>query len=91
MVYYKMPLNTDLSLTTYRCCEYFNNEIYIEYHGGYCDSNWEKVSEELIYSLFPTWFEEGENEQTILTNELTQMDKIEAKLDYLTLSLCDIL
>ena len=88
-MYYKMSIDTDLSATSYRCCQYHDNEAYIQYNEGFLDPQWEEVSEDLIKSLFPDWFEEATIVESPMT-VLTQFDRIEAQLDYISLQLEDL-
>ena len=52
MYYYKMPINTDLSITSYRVIKIKDNYQYIEYSSGYKDEKWIQISEEELLQEF---------------------------------------
>ena len=78
-MYYKMPIEQDLTNTSYRCCQYFDEEKYIEYNSGYLDPLWEKVSEETIQNLFPDWFIEADPIEE--EPELSPVERLEALIN----------
>lgn len=51
-MYYRVPLDDDLSKTSYRASVYTDNAQYIEYNEGHIGNNWEKVSEGKLIELF---------------------------------------
>jgi len=68
-MFYKIPLNSDLSNIAYRCMDIVDDYIYIEYLEGEILDSWINIDENSIRSMFPNWFE------TVI--ELTQLDRIE--------------
>ena len=56
-MYYKIPLNADLSETSYRALKDTEDCAYIDYNEGYIGENWEEISETDIRELVPEWFE----------------------------------
>ena len=74
-MFFKISLNEDLLNTSYRCYGKINDNAYIEYNSGYKSDNWEEISYEKAYQLFPHWFEEhAEYEETqVSNNEIRDM------------------
>ena len=68
-MFLKIPKDSDVSLSNYRCRKDVGNFIYIEYINGYIDSNWTQIEYEDVLLVAPEWFEN--------TIEYTQMDRIE--------------
>lgn len=56
--YYKIPLNSDLSATSFRCRRDKTDAIYIEYNEGFVGEDWNEVSEQEIKTIIPEWFVE---------------------------------
>lgn len=52
MKYYKIPLNADLSQTSYRAKRKTKEAAYIEYNEGYVGEEWEEVSESKLVEVF---------------------------------------
>ena len=52
MRYFKIPLNTDLSQTSYRASASTETHEYIEYNEGYIGPAWEEVTEERLIEVF---------------------------------------
>lgn len=52
MRYFKLPLNSDLSQTSYRASKRTETNEYIEYNEGYIDPIWEEVTEEQLIEVF---------------------------------------
>ncbi len=75
MKYYKLPLDTDLSQTSYRDRRDTENSIYIEYNEGFVGDDWESVTEEALAIAF------GSNPFTAAEETAeTQLDRIEREL-----------
>lgn len=52
-MYYKIPLASDLSKTSYRASAASDSgDYYIEYNEGYTDLSWEEVTEEQLIEVF---------------------------------------
>lgn len=51
-MYYKIPLDTDLSQTSYRASANTDYALYIEYNEGYIGQDWEEVTEEQLIEMF---------------------------------------
>lgn len=52
MLYYKIPLNTDLSQTSYRDRRDTDTHIYIEYNEGFVGEDWVAVEESELIAEF---------------------------------------
>lgn len=52
MTYYKIPLNTDLSETSYRARYDADDVIYIDYNEGKTYEDWAELSEDELFALF---------------------------------------
>lgn len=79
-MYYKVPLDDNLSNTSYRATAIFDGIKYIEYNDGVVGEHWIEISEEELKNIF------GKNPFVDEpTPEPTQADRIEANLDYLVL------
>ena len=52
MQYFKIPLSTDLSQTSYRASANTEDAQYIEYNEGYIGQDWEEVSESKLVEVF---------------------------------------
>lgn len=74
-MFYKLPSNTDLSNTSYRCRKDTDDVIYIEYNSGYIDDAWENIDESEMIEIAPEWF------PSELTPEPTQLDIIQAAVE----------
>ena len=74
-MYFKLPLNADLSKTSYAFCEEVDGYYYIGYNDGFISDAWEAVSFEFIESLFPDYFYGEEPE------DLSQLDRIELAIE----------
>lgn len=68
-MFYKIPLNCDISNISYRCCKIIDDFIYIDYNDGIIPNPCEEVSEDYIRIIAPEWFEK--------VVEPTQLDRIE--------------
>lgn len=73
-MFYKIPLNADLTNTSYRCKKYTENAIYIEYNEGAVFDEWEEISEAEARNIAPEWFVE----ETNMIESPTQLDRIES-------------
>ena len=51
-MYYKIPLDADLSQTSYRASANTDYALYIEYNEGYIGQDWEEVSESKLVEVF---------------------------------------
>lgn len=51
-MYYKIPLDADLSETSYRAFKDAEDCAYIDYNDGYIDPSWEEVTEEQLIEIF---------------------------------------
>lgn len=69
MRYYRIPLNTDLSLTSCRDSKLSETNKYIEYNEGFVGEDWEEITENELISEF------GYN--PFLVIEQTQLDIIQ--------------
>lgn len=69
MIFYEIPLNTDLSNTSYRQYKETSNFIYIEYIEGFVGDTWEEISETEIEEVVPEFIKD--------INKPTQLDIIE--------------
>lgn len=49
---FKLPLESDLSQTSYRARRDTDEYIFIEYNDGYIDPTWEEVTEEMLIEVF---------------------------------------
>ena len=52
MKYFKIPLNSNLSQTSYRASAYTETHEYIEYNEGYIGQDWEEVSKSKLVEVF---------------------------------------
>lgn len=52
MAYYKIPLNTDLSETSYRARYDTDEATYIDYNEGKTNEDWVELSEDELFALF---------------------------------------
>lgn len=81
MRYFKIPLESDLSQTSYRASKSTETNEYIEYNEGYIGEDWEEITEETLIEVF------GRNpfveEPTPTTPEPSQLDRIETALNEL--------
>lgn len=73
MMFYRIPINTDLSKTSYRCMKLGDTCDYIEYNSGYIDDEWEELQKEDIVNIAPEWF--------IQSKEFSQLDKIQIAVE----------
>lgn len=55
-MYFKIPLNADLTNTSYRCYKETEDAVYIEYNEGYIGEDWEKSDEAVAREIAPEWF-----------------------------------
>ena len=78
-MYFKIPLEADLSETSYRCYKVEEDFAYIEFNEGFVGEDWEEIGEEETRKIAPEWFS---SEQT--NPEPTQLDRIESALALLT-------
>ena len=77
MKYFKIPLNSDLSQTSYRAMTSTETNDYIEYNEGFVGEDWKEITEETLIEVFgenPFVVEPPEPEPT----EPTQLDRIES-------------
>ena len=51
-MYYRIPLDSDLSVTSYRASASTETHEYIEYNEGYIGPAWEEVTEERLIEVF---------------------------------------
>lgn len=51
-MYYRIPLDSDLSQTSYRAIANTDYALYIEYNEGYIGQDWEEVSESKLVEVF---------------------------------------
>lgn len=56
--YFKTPLTSDLSNTSYRCRKDAEESICIEYNEGFVGEDWIELSEQEVKTIAPEWFEE---------------------------------
>ena len=50
--YFRIPLDENLSKTSYRAIANTDYALYIEYNEGYIDPSWEEVSESKLVEVF---------------------------------------
>lgn len=79
MLYYKIPLNTDLSQTSYRDRRDTENNIFIEYNEGFVGEDWVAIEESELIAEF------GFNpflmaEETEEFPEVSEQDEINARI-----------
>lgn len=81
-MYYKIPLESDLSQTSYRDSKLTETNEYIEYNEGFIGEDWEEITEETLIEVF------GNNpfvdQPKPTTPEPSQLDRIESTLNILT-------
>lgn len=77
-MFYKIPKNTDLKNTSFRCCKETEGAIYIEYNEGFIGEDWEEIGVEQMREIAPEWFEAH-----VPVHLPTQMDRIETMLNTL--------
>ena len=80
-MYYKIPLNADLSQTSYRAIANTEYAQYIEYNEGYIGQDWEEITEETLIEVFG--YNPFVEESTPSTPEPSQLDRIETALNEL--------
>ena len=78
-VYYKLPLDADLSQTSYRDRQDTENSIYIEYNEGFVGEDWSAIEESELIAEF------GYNpflvtEETAELPEVSEQDEINARI-----------
>ena len=56
-MYYKIPLDADLSRTSYRCHKEIGSYAVIAFNDGLVGNGWEKISAEEAFEIAPEWFE----------------------------------
>ena len=81
MRYFRVPLNADLSQTSYRASKNTETNEYIEYNEGYIGENWEEINEETLIEVFG--YNPFVEESTPSTPEPSQLDRIETALNEL--------
>ena len=74
-MYFKLPLNADLSKTSYAFCEEVNGYYYMGFNDGFISDDWEEVSFEIVESFFPDYFHHEE------PHEPSQLDRIEIAIE----------
>lgn len=79
MLYYKIPLNTDLSQTSYRDRRDTENNIFIEYNEGFVGEDWVTIEESELIAEF------GCNpflvtEETAEVSKVSEQDEINAEI-----------
>ncbi len=95
-MYYKIPLDADLSQTSYRDSRQTENSTYIEYNEGYVDKDWVVVEESDLITAFgcnpfvviemPEVSEQDEINAEILLNQaeilakLNEQDEVQAQI-----------
>lgn len=79
MLYYKIPLNTDLSQTSYRDRRDTENNIFIEYNEGFVGEDWVTIEEsELIAEFGCNPF--AVTEETAEVSKVSEQDEINARI-----------
>jgi hypothetical protein len=78
-IYYKLPLDADLSQTSYRDRRDTDTHIYIEYNEGFVGENWVAIEESELIAEF------GCNpfvvtEETAELPEVSEQDEINARI-----------
>lgn len=76
-MYFKLPINTDLSNISYAFCEEIDGYYYIVLNDGLVSDTWEEISFETIYTLFPDHFNYEEPESFAPS----QLDRIELAIE----------
>lgn len=82
MRYFKLPLESDLSQTSYRVSALTETNEYIEYIEGYIGEDWEEIAEEALIEVFG--YDPFADESIPFTPEPSQLDRIETALNLLT-------
>lgn len=76
-MFYKMPIDSVLTKTSFRCYKIVENRAYIEYNEGYIGEDWEEIDEATAREIAPEWFHEE-------VKEPDQLERIESMLKTLT-------
>lgn len=63
-MFYKIPLDADLTNTSYRCKKETEEAAYIEYNEGAVFDEWEEIDEATAREIAPEWFTENEEKPT---------------------------
>ena len=74
-MFLKIPLNADLTKTSYRCFKETEEDVFIEYNNGDIHEDWEEISEERAREIAPEWFA-----TPVFASEPSQLDRIEEAL-----------
>lgn len=87
MRYFRLPLNSDLSRTSYRDSKLTETNEYIEYNEGYIGEDWEEITEETLIEVFGCnpFVEESEPEPVTetLTDTESAIYDTQANVEYL--------
>ena len=87
MRYFRLPLNSDLSQTSYRDSKLIETNEYIEYNEGYIGEDWEEITEKTLAEVFRRnpFVEEQEPEPAteILTETESAIYDTQANVEYL--------
>lgn len=78
MAYYKIPLDADLSETSYRCHKTAEEVGYIEYNEGYVGEDWQEVSAADLVDIFG--YNPFEEEEETPSKEPTDEELIQAEI-----------
>lgn len=68
-MFYKIPLDTDLSETSYRCYKETDEAALIEYNSGKVGESWKEITKEQAMEIAPEWFSSGSEESELTETE----------------------
>lgn len=80
-MYLRIPLNADLSQTSFRRYEKIGDVIYIEYCEGVIAEEWEEITLDELKENIPKWFSSHYAEpETLHDPVMEKLNDIEAKI-----------
>ena len=80
-MFYKIPLDTDLSETSYRCYKETDEAAFIEYNSGNVGENWVEITKEQAMEIAHEWFSSGSEESEPTSDPIMEkLESIEAKI-----------
>lgn len=83
MKFYEIPLDTDLSQTSYRARKDTEKCIYIEYNEGFVGENWQEITEEKAREVAPEFFIESTPPAEPLSDSEVAIYDTQANVEYL--------
>lgn len=91
-MYYKLPLETDLTNVSYRASKEKDGFLYIEFNEGVIGEDWEEISETDIMIIAPEFFAEEPTTQEAFNAEMRAgMEEIKERQNAQDKKLLDIL